>query len=108
MYSEAQLRWLHVDPSDNVVDSPLMYQHGWKRDIDYVFAYSCDDIQDVTWRYCNNHKDTLLKRKFCTENQLIESIITIRKKRQNKLSDERRKVLSQRCMLELIELTVER
>ncbi|XP_065369389.1 peptide-N(4)-(N-acetyl-beta-glucosaminyl)asparagine amidase [Calliphora vicina] len=108
VYSESQLRWLHVDPSDNVVDSPLMYQHGWKRNIDYVFAYSCDDIQDVTWRYCNNHKDTLLKRRFCTENELIESLITIRKKRQMHLSDERKKILSQRCMLELIELTVER
>lgn len=85
-----------------------MYQHGWKRNIDYVFAYSCDDIQDVTWRYCNNHKETLQKRRFCTENELIEAIITIRKKRQMHLSDERKKVLSQRCMLELIELTVER
>ncbi|XP_037821916.1 peptide-N(4)-(N-acetyl-beta-glucosaminyl)asparagine amidase [Lucilia sericata] len=108
VYSESQLRWLHIDPSDNVVDSPLMYQHGWKRNIDYVFAYSCDDIQDVTWRYCNNHKETLLKRRFCTENELIEAIIAIRKKRQMHLSEERKKILSQRCMLELIELTVER
>lgn len=35
-----QKRWLHIDPSDNVVDAPLMYQHGWKRDIDYVIGYS--------------------------------------------------------------------
>lgn len=91
-----------------MVDSPLMYQHGWKRNIDYVFAYSRDDIQDVTWRYCNNHKETLMKRHFCPENDLIESIITIRKKRQMDLNDERKKILSQRCMLELIELTVER
>lgn len=108
VYSESQLRWLHVDPSDNVVDSPLMYQHGWKRNVDYVFAYSCDDIQDVSWRYCNNHKDTLLMRRFCSENELVESILTIRKKRQMHLNDDRKKILSQRCMLELIELTVER
>ncbi|XP_061400557.1 peptide-N(4)-(N-acetyl-beta-glucosaminyl)asparagine amidase [Musca vetustissima] len=108
VYSDSQMRWLHVDPSDNVVDSPLMYQHGWKRNIDYVFAYSCDDIQDVTWRYCNNHKETLQKRRFCTETELIEALLTIRKKRQAHLSDERKKLLSQRCMVELIELTVER
>ncbi|XP_073848899.1 N-glycanase Pngl [Musca autumnalis] len=108
VYSDSQMRWIHVDPSDNVVDSPLMYQHGWKRNIDYVFAYSCDDIQDVTWRYCNNHKETLQKRRFCSESELIEALITIRKKRQAKLDDERKKLLSQRCMVELIELTVER
>lgn len=40
VYSVYQKRWLHIDPSDNVVDSPLMYQYGWKRDVDYVIAYS--------------------------------------------------------------------
>lgn len=102
------MRWLHVDPSDNVVDSPLMYQHGWKRSIDYIFAYSCDDAQDVTWRYTNKHKETLTKRNFCTEKELIEALLTIRRKRQAHVTDERKKALNQRCMLELIELTVER
>lgn len=49
-----QKRWLHIDPSDNVVDAPLMYQHGWKRDVDYVIAFSrgtnhlihCDGFSD--------------------------------------------------------------
>uniref|UniRef100_A0A1A9WWJ9 Peptide-N(4)-(N-acetyl-beta-glucosaminyl)asparagine amidase n=1 Tax=Glossina brevipalpis TaxID=37001 RepID=A0A1A9WWJ9_9MUSC len=108
VYSENQMRWLHVDPSDNVVDSPLMYQHGWKHSIDYIFAYSCDDAQDVTWRYTNNHKQTLTKRNFCTEKELIEALLTIRKKRQAHVSEERKKALNQRCMLELIELTIER
>ncbi|XP_011196371.2 peptide-N(4)-(N-acetyl-beta-glucosaminyl)asparagine amidase isoform X2 [Zeugodacus cucurbitae] len=108
VYSESQARWLHVDPSDNVVDSPLMYQHGWKRPIDYVLAYSCDDMQDVTWRYVNNHKQTLKTRHLCGENELIATIIAIRKKRQAGLSAERIKTLSQRAMLELFELAVQR
>lgn len=102
------MRWLHVDPSDNVVDSPLMYQHGWKRPIDYVFGYSCDDIQDVTWRYVNNHKETLQNRRLCGENDLLAAIIAIRDKRQKGFSAERKKALSQRAMLELFELAVER
>ncbi|XP_012157833.1 peptide-N(4)-(N-acetyl-beta-glucosaminyl)asparagine amidase isoform X2 [Ceratitis capitata] len=108
VYSESQMRWLHVDPSDNVVDSPLMYQHGWKRPIDYVFGYSCDDIQDVTWRYVNNHKETLQNRRLCGENDLLAAIIAIRDKRQKGFSAERKKALSQRAMLELFELAVER
>ncbi|XP_036330681.1 peptide-N(4)-(N-acetyl-beta-glucosaminyl)asparagine amidase [Rhagoletis pomonella] len=108
VYSESQMRWLHVDPSDNVVDSPLMYQHGWKRPIDYVIAYSCDDIQDVTWRYVNNHKETLQARRLCSETDLIAAILGIRKKRQLGFSVERKKALSLRTLSELFELTVER
>ncbi|XP_053965850.1 peptide-N(4)-(N-acetyl-beta-glucosaminyl)asparagine amidase [Anastrepha ludens] len=108
VYSESQMRWLHVDPSDNVVDSPLMYQHGWKRSIDYIFAYSCDEIQDVTWRYANNHKQTLQARRLCNENDLVAAILAIRKKRQSGFSEQRVKALSQRAILELLELTVER
>ena len=85
-----------------------MYQHGWKRPIDYVFAFSCDDAQDVTWRYINNHQQVMIHRKKCSENDLVQTIIALRKKRQANLDEKRKKTLSQRCMLELIDLTVER
>lgn len=55
VYSVNKKRWIHVDPSDNVLDAPLIYEHGWKRDIDFVIAYSKDDVQDVTWRYTSRH-----------------------------------------------------
>lgn len=59
VFSIPQNRWLHIDPSENVIDAPLMYQHGWKRNVDYVIAYSNEDIQDVTHRYTNNHDEVL-------------------------------------------------
>ncbi|TDG46487.1 hypothetical protein AWZ03_007048 [Drosophila navojoa] len=108
VFSEKQMRWLHVDPSDNVVDSPLMYQHGWKRNIDYIFGYSRDDAQDVTWRYTNNHQQILKQRKLCSEKELIATLNVIRAKRQQFVSEERKKFLSQRNMCEVIEMTVER
>ncbi|XP_030368950.1 peptide-N(4)-(N-acetyl-beta-glucosaminyl)asparagine amidase [Scaptodrosophila lebanonensis] len=110
VYSETQMRWLHVDPSDNVVDSPLMYQHGWKRPIDYVFAYSRDDTQDVTWRYTNNHRQILQLRKLCSEKELIEALNTIRAKRVqlSNASAERKQFLSNRYMSEVIQMTLER
>ncbi|XP_034479635.1 peptide-N(4)-(N-acetyl-beta-glucosaminyl)asparagine amidase [Drosophila innubila] len=108
VYSETQNRWLHVDPSDNVVDVPLMYQHGWKRNIDYIFAYSRDDVQDVTWRYTNNHRQILLIRKLCSEMELIDTLNAIRAKRQQFVSGERKKFLSQRNMFEVISMTLER
>ncbi|XP_055389982.1 peptide-N(4)-(N-acetyl-beta-glucosaminyl)asparagine amidase [Condylostylus longicornis] len=108
VYSFAQKRWIHIDPSDNVLDAPLMYQHGWKRKIDYVLAYSRDDIQDVTWRYTNNHKDILKLRRNCREDELLEAIMLLRKKRQINLSDARIKFLNKRYLNELVELTKQR
>ncbi|KAH8253758.1 hypothetical protein KR032_006792 [Drosophila birchii] len=108
VYSEAQTRWLHVDPSDNIVDSPLMYQHGWKRSIDYILAYSRDDVQDVTWRYTNDHHKIRNLRRLCDEKELVQTLDEIRIKRRKNCTAERRKLLSQRNFYEIIALTVER
>ncbi|XP_036677788.1 peptide-N(4)-(N-acetyl-beta-glucosaminyl)asparagine amidase isoform X1 [Drosophila suzukii] len=108
VYSEAQMRWLHVDPSENVVDSPLMYQHGWKRHIDYVLAYSRDDIQDVTWRYTNDHQKILQLRKLCTEKEMVQALVEIRTKRRRNCTAERKILLGQLNMREVIGLTVDR
>ncbi|XP_039499821.1 peptide-N(4)-(N-acetyl-beta-glucosaminyl)asparagine amidase isoform X2 [Drosophila santomea] len=108
VYSEAQMRWLHVDPSENVVDSPLMYQHGWKRHIDYILAYSRDDIQDVTWRYTNDHQKILHLRKLCGENEMVLTLEAIRSKRRRNCTADRKFFLSQRNMYEVIGLTLER
>lgn len=108
VFSDAQNRWLHIDPSDNVVDAPLMYQHGWKRNVDYIIAVSYEDIQDVTWRYTNNHAETRRNRNRCTEPELLKSILLLREKRQQKGSPARRKFLKKRNLREVIELMVQR
>lgn len=104
VYSVYQKRWLHIDPSDNVVDAPLMYQHGWKRDIDYVIGFSRDDVQDVTWRYANNHKELQSKRTKCSESDLLQTITLLRNKRRVKLTPVRCTYLNKRSMIELVEL----
>lgn len=108
MYSEAQKRWLHVDPSDNVIDAPMMYQHGWKRKIDYILAYSNEDVQDVTWRYTNNHASIRRNRTNCTENEMIKTISLLREKRQKDLSAVRKRFLKLRLLREIIQSMVER
>ncbi|XP_055701462.1 peptide-N(4)-(N-acetyl-beta-glucosaminyl)asparagine amidase isoform X2 [Phlebotomus papatasi] len=108
VYSVTQKRWIHVDPSDNVVDAPLMYQHGWKRNVDYIIAHSKDDVQDVTWRYCNDHSQLLKRRKRCSEFELIRVILKIREKKQKDCSEARKKFLAKRTLAELVELMVMR
>lgn len=91
-----------------MVDAPLMYQHGWKRKVDYVVAFSNEDIQDVTWRYTNNHAETRRERQQCTEPELLKTILLLRGKRQQNLSVARKKYLKKRNLREVIELMVQR
>lgn len=108
VYSEAQKRWIHIDPSDDVIDAPLMYQHGWKRKIDYIIAYSNEDIQDVTWRYTNKHAEIKRNRNNCTEPELLKTILLLRGKRQKDLSTARKRFLTKRTLGEVIQSMVER
>lgn len=85
-----------------------MYQHGWKRQVDYIIAYSHEDIQDVTWRYTNNHVETRRHRKKCTEDDLLKSILLLREKRQQSCTPARKKYLKKRNLREVIELMVQR
>lgn len=85
-----------------------MYQHGWKRKIDYIIAYSNDDIQDVTWRYTNNHAEIKRSRNNCTEPEILKTILLLREKRQKDLSTARKKFLTKRTLGEIIQSMVER
>lgn len=85
-----------------------MYQHGWKRQVDYIIAFSHEDIQDVTWRYTNNHEETRKHRQRCTEPELLKSILLIRGKRQKNCTTARKKFLKIRNLREVVELMVQR
>ena len=106
VYSHSKNRWIHVDPSENVFDSPLMYEHGWKRELNYVIAFSLDDVQDVSWRYSNQHQGILKRRQLCNEKELIQTIMELRKKRQVNCSVARKKFLNLRTLRELAELLI--
>lgn len=105
-----------------------MYQYGWKRDIDYIVAFSRDDLQDVTWKYCADHGRVshlelgialnaqsdiihfqLLKdRKNCTEEELLRTIYLLRQKRQSHCSALRKTYLKKRTLFELIGMMLPR
>ncbi|XP_038072397.1 peptide-N(4)-(N-acetyl-beta-glucosaminyl)asparagine amidase-like [Patiria miniata] len=103
VYSNSQQRWLHADPCENVCDKPLLYERGWSKKLSYLIAFSNEEVVDVSWRYTANPKELLGRRKECREEWLMDSIATMNKERQRRLTAERRAVLDQRAAVELAE-----
>lgn len=108
VYSIAQNRWLHCDPCENTCDNPLVYESGWGKKLSYIIAYSCDEVQDVTWRYSSDHQNILSSRRECSEEDLIKLLIRLRNYKLQQFSPAKRKFLTNRTILELVELMTEK
>ncbi|XP_075981413.1 N-glycanase Pngl [Anticarsia gemmatalis] len=100
--------WLHADPCEGALDAPLMYEHGWGKRLSYVIAVSRDDLQDVTWRYSLNHKETVSRRSACSERELVSCLVALREHRQRHVTEARRHYLTQRTLAELVLLMQQR
>lgn len=85
-----------------------MYEAGWGKKLDYIIAYSKDEVQDITWKYSSNHMNLLTRRNMCTENELITTLIAMREKRWEILSPERQKFIQKRLCVELVDMIEER
>ncbi|XP_041984945.1 peptide-N(4)-(N-acetyl-beta-glucosaminyl)asparagine amidase [Aricia agestis] len=108
VYDESSQRWVHVDPCEGRVDTPLMYSVGWGKRLSYVLAYSRDDLQDVTWRYTTHHKEVLSRRTSTTEQQLLHTILYLRGASYSRLPVYRREELARRIVAELADMMTER
>ncbi|XP_060154648.1 peptide-N(4)-(N-acetyl-beta-glucosaminyl)asparagine amidase isoform X2 [Globicephala melas] len=103
VYSPSQQRWLHCDACEDVCDKPLLYEIGWGKKLSYIIAFSKDEVVDVTWRYSCKHEEVISRRTEIKEELLRETINTLNKQRQISLSENRRKELLQRIIVELVE-----
>ncbi|XP_046536427.1 peptide-N(4)-(N-acetyl-beta-glucosaminyl)asparagine amidase isoform X1 [Equus quagga] len=103
VFSPSQQRWLHCDACEDVCDKPLLYEIGWGKKLSYVIAFSKDEVVDVTWRYSCKHEEVISRRTEIKEELLRETINGLNKQRQISLSENRRKELLQRIIVELVE-----
>ncbi|XP_033068713.1 peptide-N(4)-(N-acetyl-beta-glucosaminyl)asparagine amidase isoform X3 [Trachypithecus francoisi] len=103
VYSPSQQRWLHCDACEDVCDKPLLYEIGWGKKLSYVIAFSKDEVVDVTWRYSCKHEEVIARRTKVKEALLRETINGLNQQRQLFLSENRRKELLQRIIVELVE-----
>ncbi|UJR10898.1 hypothetical protein I4U23_015086 [Adineta vaga] len=94
VYSENEQRWLHCDACENLCDSPLVYEKGWKKELTFCIAFAKDHVIDVTWRYVTNFKQTVQKRNI-NEKNFARIIQRINRKLQSTLNrEEKLKIIS--------------
>ncbi|XP_067365174.1 peptide-N(4)-(N-acetyl-beta-glucosaminyl)asparagine amidase isoform X2 [Channa argus] len=103
IYSVSQRRWLHCDSCENTCDKPLLYEVGWGKKLAYILAFSKDQVVDVTWRYSCKHPEVLQRRTKVQEAWLLHTINRLNSTRQQSLSPERKKELTERLLVELVE-----
>lgn len=103
IYSPSQRRWLHCDSCENVCDKPLLYEVGWGKKLSYIVAFSRDQVVDVTWRYSCKHPEVLSRRTKVQEAWLVHNINSLNNTRQQTLNPQRKKELTERLLVELVE-----
>jgi peptide-N4-(N-acetyl-beta-glucosaminyl)asparagine amidase len=61
-WSEERGRYVHVDPCENLVDRPYVYEEGWGKRLEWVCAISQHQCVDVTKKYTRRLPDVLQRR----------------------------------------------
>ncbi|CAD5206345.1 unnamed protein product [Bursaphelenchus okinawaensis] len=103
IYDPESKNWIHLDPCENVIDRPLLYEKGWNKEFKYVFGIAKDHVQDVTWRYTFHHKATLKRRRMVREPVLLNCLTKLNQRLQKDLPAERREELRRRQLRECIQ-----
>jgi peptide-N4-(N-acetyl-beta-glucosaminyl)asparagine amidase len=68
--SSEDLRWVHVDSTLDYpisLNHPYYYEENWKKEYEYVLAFSADRVEDVTQRYTRKW-EAIQQRRLKNEN----------------------------------------
>lgn len=60
--SDSTWAWVHADPSEGVLDQPLMYEQGWGKQLTMIFAFTPWKIEHVTSTYTKDYAATVQRR----------------------------------------------
>lgn len=112
VWSESKQRYVAVDPCENTIDAPLMYEEGWGKKLEWVIAIGEYSVVDVTKKY-TLHANELSTRRSQSLNEtrnfppgmLEDDVSKVLKFRnqcyQSKLSQETKAEIDRKIQLDL-------
>lgn len=65
--------YVHADPSEGVLDNPLLYQDNWKKSLTFVFAHTPDKVTDRDDVYWHGH-DNIVKLRGMSDAKLEKEV----------------------------------
>eukprot|EP00475_Leptophrys_vorax_P030636 TRINITY_DN4604_c0_g1_i2.p1 TRINITY_DN4604_c0_g1~~TRINITY_DN4604_c0_g1_i2.p1 ORF type:complete len:491 (-),score=123.26 TRINITY_DN4604_c0_g1_i2:112-1584(-) len=104
VWSDEIQRWVHCDSCEDAYDSPFMYEVGWGKKLNYMIAFSAEEVRDVSRRYTRNYADLLTRRKECAEDWLETFTESFSEQLISKLPTERQTIVRARWIEEKKEL----
>lgn len=100
-FSPSLGRWMHLDPCEGIYDNPLLYEKGWKKSLNYVFAIAKDGVHDVTKRYTRKWPEVLSRRNILSEPSLAAVLSDITRELRKTLSAEVISALEERDRIKM-------
>ncbi|KAI8852694.1 hypothetical protein BC829DRAFT_57280 [Chytridium lagenaria] len=106
IYNEDEKRWVHLDPSEGEksFDQPLLYETGWKKKLNFVFAFGEHDAVDVIWRYSRDFLKVYSRRATIREEWLAQKLKDLTATLRRNLPESTLAELNERDMAEKEEL----
>lgn len=108
VYSESQQKWLHCDSCENALDTPLLYEAGWGKKLNYIIAFSLYEVFDVTQRYTKKYTEVQTRRNVVPEDWLAEMIAQSHSVKYDRLTPELQEKLHKRRKVDEEEFRVNR
>ncbi|CAD7936148.1 unnamed protein product [Amoebophrya sp. A120] len=78
VWLKSREEWIHVDSCEATIDAPLLYEQGWGKNLEYLFAYARDHCEDVSRRYTKKGLPALTRNFFADENEVKRLFTVVR------------------------------
>jgi len=78
VWLQHEQRWCHMDSCEAALDTPLIYEAGWGKSLNYILGLSVEDgVTDVIWRYTRKWEEVLKRRNLVQEDFLDHVVRTM-------------------------------
>ena len=68
-------RFVHADPCENKFDTPLLYESGWNKNLEYILSFSRYGVVDSTPKYTRKLNQVITKRSLTLNEKFVQDSI---------------------------------